>query len=262
MTGLRRILFNADDFGLTDGVCSGIAEAIASGAVKSTTAMVCTSGARERLTQWGPKLPGRIGIHLQLTGGTPCLGAANVRSLVDERGEFPRAAGQLKADLAEVKREWAAQFERLEQWGITPTHMDSHHHVGTKPEILSAYVETARSRGLPARTISPGSTALLRANGVACADLCVTQWYDADLTPRGLLRVIEASFASLKGSGTIEIMCHPAHADADLAARSSYVKQRERELKTLTSTELMKGLQRMDIEIIAASSLAPRPSIA
>jgi predicted glycoside hydrolase/deacetylase ChbG (UPF0249 family) len=260
LTGLKRLIFNADDFGLTDGVCTGVAEAIAGGAVKSTTAMVCTPGGKERLAHWGPKLHGQIGLHLQLTGGKPCLDPANVRSLVTEQGEFPRSSSQVKtADLSEVKREWAAQFERLEQWGFTPTHLDSHHHVGTKPDIVAAYVETARLHGVPARTISSSSTSLLRNSGVPCADLCVTEWYDADLTPRGLLRLIESTFSSLHGRGTIEIMCHPGYADAELATSSTYVKQRERELITLTSTELMKGLQRMDIEIISASSLAFNP---
>jgi hypothetical protein len=46
LTGLKRLIFNADDFGLTDGVCTGVAEAIAGGAVKSTTAMVCTPPAK------------------------------------------------------------------------------------------------------------------------------------------------------------------------------------------------------------------------
>jgi chitin disaccharide deacetylase len=261
MAALKRLVFNADDFGLTDGICSGVALAIASGVVKSTTAMACTPGGKERLAQWGQKLRGHIGIHLQLTTGKPCLDPASVRSLVNERGEFPQFASQVKAvDVSEVKREWEAQFRRLSEWNITPTHMDSHHHVGTKPDIVAAYVETAGLHGIPART-SPTSTSLLRARGVPCADLCITEWYDVDLTPRGLLRLIEAAFSSLQGRGTIEVMCHPGYADSELAAMSKYVKQREHELKVLTSTKLMKGLQRMDIDLISASSLELSPQV-
>jgi predicted glycoside hydrolase/deacetylase ChbG (UPF0249 family) len=256
-TGSRRVIFNADDFGLTDGVCRGISEAIDAGIVTATTAMVCCPGAEERLAHWGPRLAGRIGIHMQLTDGKPCLDTAAVPSLVNGEGVFPRSPGEVTGvDPSEVKQEWSAQIERLNRWGITPTHMDSHHHVGIKPHTIGAYSEVARAHRIPARTASFEITKLLRSNGIRCADLCMTAWYDADLSVRGLLRLIEAAFAQLKGQGTVEIMCHPGYADDALAARSKYVRQRERELQVLTSTKLTKGLQRLDVGVAPISSIA------
>ena len=51
------VVINADDFGLTEGVCAGIVKAIQAGGVTATTAMACVPGAVERLKRWAPKIP-------------------------------------------------------------------------------------------------------------------------------------------------------------------------------------------------------------
>ncbi len=65
-----RLIVNADDFGLTEGVSAGIVDAIERGVVTATTAMVAID-ASERLARLGPRIAGRVGLHLQLTGGIP-----------------------------------------------------------------------------------------------------------------------------------------------------------------------------------------------
>jgi predicted glycoside hydrolase/deacetylase ChbG (UPF0249 family) len=44
-------------------------------------------------------------------------------------------------------------------------------------------------------------------------------------------------------------------ADAELAAKSNYVSQREAELRVLTSNKLMKGLDRLDVEVSSMSGM-------
>jgi chitin disaccharide deacetylase len=257
MTERRLVVFNADDFGLTDGVCRGIGEAVASGVVRATTAMVCVADSEERVRRWGSAVSGGVGIHLQLTEGRACLAPAAVSSIADASGSFPNSpAGLASADTSHVTAEWRAQIERLRSWGVEPSHMDSHHHVGLRRELVDTYVGVATAARLPARTTSPALTATLRARGVRCADLSVTSWYDGDLSARSLLRRIEAAFNRLHGHGALEIMCHPAFADAELAAKSKYVRQREAELGVLTSAKLAKGLRDLDVEVGSIASLA------
>jgi predicted glycoside hydrolase/deacetylase ChbG (UPF0249 family) len=250
MTARRQVIFNADDFGLTEGVCRGIRQTVEAGVVTATSAMVCSEGAETRVAEWGTPLAGRIGVHLQLTQGRPCLDASAVPSIVDSEGAFPNAtAGVVGVDLGQVRAEWRAQIDRLRSWGFEPSHLDSHHHIGLKPHIVGAYVAVAVAAGLPARTNSPELSATLRARGARCVDLSTTAWYDGALTERRLLRVIEETFDRLRGVGTIEVMCHPGYADADLAARSNYVRQREAELGVLTSDKLKNGLTKLDVEV-------------
>ena len=83
-----QLYFSADDFGLTDGVARGIVSSIRDGVVATTSAMVCVLDAATHLQRWSAALPGRIGGHLQLTGGRPCLPPERVPSLVDASGDF------------------------------------------------------------------------------------------------------------------------------------------------------------------------------
>ncbi|RJQ43940.1 MAG: ChbG/HpnK family deacetylase, partial [Gaiellales bacterium] len=46
-----------------------------------------------------------------------------------------------------------------------------------------------------------------------------------------------------KGSGTLELMCHPGYCDETLAAASSYCREREEELHILMSPEFKDMLQ-------------------
>lgn len=257
MTARRQVIFNADDFGLTEGVCRGIRQAVEAGIVTATTAMVSVDGAESRTVDWGTPLAGRLGVHLQLTQGRPSLGAASVPSLVGADGTFPNGtAGVAHADPNQVRAEWLAQIERLRSWGFEPSHLDSHHHIGLKPHLVGAYVAVAVAAGLPARTNSPELSATLRARGVRCVDLSTTSWYDGALTERRLLRVLEGVFDRLNGVGTVEVMCHPGFADADLAAKSNYVRQREVELAVLTSDKLKNGLNKLDVEVGSMDRLA------
>jgi predicted glycoside hydrolase/deacetylase ChbG (UPF0249 family) len=258
MASRRLVIFNADDFGLTDGVCRGIHEAVDAGVVRATTAMVCAAGSREHIARWGKTAPleDRIGVHLQLTEGRACLGREEISSLVDANGDFPSSpAGVANADPSQVRAEWNAQVAQLRLWGIEPSHMDSHHHIGLKPHVVDAYVAVAATSGLPARTTSPELTARLRASGARCVDLSMTSWYDGELTAKSLLRRIEAAFNRIRGQGTLEVMCHPGFADASLAEKSKYVRQREAELRVLTSGKLAKGLDHLDAEVASISSL-------
>ncbi len=251
------MIFNADDFGLTDGACRGISEAMVGGVVTSTTAMVCTAGAQARIARWAPPLAGRIGVHLQLTQGRCCSPAESIRSLVSLEGEFHASAAEVaRPEPSQIRAEWAAQVDRLRDWGIEPSHLDSHHHIAFRPEIVESYVDVAKACGLPARTSSVDLARTLRAHGVACADLCVTGWYGGDLSAKAMLRLIEAGFNRLGGRGVLEVACHPAYVDAELAAKSVYVRERERELRVLMSSTLMKGLHRLDVELASIASLA------
>jgi chitin disaccharide deacetylase len=257
MIGRRFVVFNADDFGLTDGVCRGIHEAFGSGVVRATTAMVCTSRSRDNLERWASPLAGHIGAHLQLTEGRACLGPGEIPSIVDASGDFPTSpTGVVDVNPAHIRAEWSAQIARLRGWGVAPSHLDSHHHIGLKANVVDAYVGTAAAAGLPARTTSPALSARLRASGVQCVDLSMTSWYDADLNPKGLLRRIEAAFNRIHGYGMLEVMCHPGFADDELTMKSTYVRQRETELRVLTSSKLVRGLDHLDVEVSSMSSMS------
>lgn len=229
------------------------------GVVSATTAMVCLPEADAHFKPWADELSGRVGLHLQLTDGVPCSEPDLVPTLLHDGGRFPRSwrdIGRLNPE--EVRVEWRAQVERLVSWGVRPAHLDSHHHVHKFPAAFEVYCELARDYGIPARSLTPQMTERLRARGVRCADFCETGWYDGALTVAEFVGVVGKAFERQGGQGTIELMCHPGYADAELRARSNYVEQRERELQTLCSAELAAELRALQVEVVGASALLER----
>jgi len=254
---LKRLIINADDFGLTDGVTAGIVESILNGAVSATSAMVCLPEAVENLGRWAPKLGGQVGLHLQLTDGIPCAQPSLIPSLLTADGRFPRSwrhLGMLNPD--EVRREWRAQMERILSLGIRPTHIDTHHHVHRLPVAFDVYCEIAKTYGIPARTLTPQMTAKLRSQGVLCAEYCERGWYGGELTSGDFVRCVQKGFALCGGDGTIELMCHPGFSDAELESKSTYTAEREKELQTLCSPELAGRLRDLGIEVVSGVGLA------
>ncbi|MGH7310933.1 MAG: ChbG/HpnK family deacetylase, partial [Candidatus Rokuibacteriota bacterium] len=85
---MRRLIVNADDFGMTPGVSAGILRAHRHGIVTSTTMLVTADVDRDQLAAALDSGLG-LGIHLNLTLGKPLTGAS---SLVDVDGRFVRDA--------------------------------------------------------------------------------------------------------------------------------------------------------------------------
>ncbi len=235
----RYVVFNADDFGITNGVCSGIVEAVQSGCLTATTAMAAVPGSLDRIARWAPAIRGRVGAHLQLTSGRSVLGRNRVPSLVDGAGNFPASKKQLQhARCGEIVREWHAQIRALESAGIEITHIDTHHHVHRYPHVFRAYLEIARHYGVAARSLNPAMTTILRGCGVPGVERTLVGWFGENLTVEGLMRIIRDGTRDLPPGSTVEVMCHAGRADAALSGVSKYVCDREQELDVLTDLAL------------------------
>ncbi|HEV2177248.1 MAG TPA: ChbG/HpnK family deacetylase [Terriglobia bacterium] len=251
------VVINADDFGLTEGVCKGIVKAIQTGSVTATTAMACVPGAVERLTRWAPEITGRIGAHLQLTSGVPVLSPERVPSLVPDGERFPSNRKAVRApNTEEILAEWRAQMELLLRAGIEPTHIDSHHHIHRLPSALPAFCEIAKQYGLPARSVDTEMTRALLEAGVFCLGKTVTGWYGGDLSLASLVQLLKEGARECPQPQALELMCHPGLADDDLAGVSRYTSERENELAVLCDRALQKELA------VAGFSLATMASAA
>lgn len=237
------VVVNADDFGLTEGVCAGIVKAIHAGGVTATTAMASVPGAAERLKRWAPKIPGRIGMHLQLTSGTPVLPPDRVPSLVGDSGQFPAIRKQVRAPRTEeIFAEWHAQIELLLRTGIEPTHLDSHHHIHRLAAAFPAFCDLAKQYHLPARALDAGMTHALRAAGVPCVDRTLIGWYGGDLSVESLVGILKEGARESPEARSFEVMCHPGYVDDDLPPLSRYLDDREREAAALCDTTLQREL--------------------
>lgn len=147
----RRVVFVADDLGVAPGIDDGIGAAAAAGNVRE--ASLCVTGAS---VAGGVKIASAqgigIGLHLSLTLGTALSGP--IRGLTDGGGRFhglPRVMAACSAravDRDAIAREIDAQLRRLTELGVTPTHLNGHHHVHVLPVVRDQVFAAARRFGV------------------------------------------------------------------------------------------------------------------
>lgn len=142
MIGNKRFI-NADDYCLSENVNEAIIDLAEKRLISSTTVFVNN----EKLPIEGefPKLKNvGIGLHLNLTEGSPVSDKHEVQSLIDKNGVFFSAPvlwlkfmfGLAKRD--EIKNEITAQYSKLSGL-IVPSHVDSHKHIHCFP-FLGEYI--------------------------------------------------------------------------------------------------------------------------
>jgi predicted glycoside hydrolase/deacetylase ChbG (UPF0249 family) len=220
----RRLIVNADDFGLSPGVSAGILAAGRHGIVTSTTVLVTAALDGELLAELRDAALG-VGLHVNLTLGRPLTGG---RSLADGDGRFVRDArhAAARAELRDVAAEVDAQVERFLGWlGRSPTHLDTHHHIGLLSPVRETVIATARRLGVPLRSTDARSRAWVRAAGLATPDHF---FGESGPGPCWSLARTRRQLRELPG-GVSEFMTHPGRFDDALAA-SRYGRQREVEM--------------------------------
>jgi predicted glycoside hydrolase/deacetylase ChbG (UPF0249 family) len=243
---VRRLIVNADDFGLTGGVSRGILRAHREGVVTSTT-VLANLPAQPDLDATAAESAGLgLGLHFNLTWGHPVSPAATVSSLVDGEGRFGRDLTVLqRASPDEVRRECEAQIEAfVRRFGRGPTHLDSHHHVHRAPGVMDAVVDVVLGARLPLRSQDAGFRDGLRRHGIATTDSFVG---DAQAEPYWTTERLLDQLATLP-LGLTELMCHPGVFDEDLAY-SRYGRQREVELAALCDLEARATVERLGIRL-------------
>lgn len=154
---MRRLIVNADDFGLCDSVNAAVIDAFAAGCLSSTTLLVngAAAQAAAALARAHPRLG--VGLHFNLTLGAPSAAAADVPALLGADGRFPqrdeiaRRALRGRLDRVQLRRELCAQFDAFAALGLRPTHVDSHQHVHALPPVFDVVAAECAARGLPLR---------------------------------------------------------------------------------------------------------------
>src|SRR5690349_2819393 len=159
------LIINADDFGYDPAVSRGIAEALHSGVVTSTTLMVNSPCAAEV----APLTKGyAVGLHLNLARWAPL--SSGFPAALLRRGELDEGrAGELSP--ANVADETLAQLKRLEQLIDRPaTHIDVHKHLHRHPNVLEGVALAAQRAQLPVRSIDEAMRSALKGYRVATND--------------------------------------------------------------------------------------------
>jgi chitin disaccharide deacetylase len=263
---MKRLIINADDFGLAPGVNRAIVELESRGALSSTTLMATAPyfSPAVHMAFEQPRLA--VGCHVVLVDGAPCLPPREVPSLLDPKNgsAFRVSAGSFVASVLrgsvreqEVEAEAIAQIRRIQQSGLTVSHIDSHKHMHALPRVLAPLLRAASHCGVrcvrnpfeprwslkatkPAgglrrlqvhamRTQEKAFQKLVKDHGMVSSDGSL------GLLATGILNgPILRSLLEAMPDGTWELVCHPGYRDQVLnEVRTRLRTERETEREAL-----------------------------
>jgi hopanoid biosynthesis associated protein HpnK len=291
---VRRLIINADDFGLTHGVNRAIVEAHINGVVSSATVMACgdAQGAAVALGAADPGLS--VGCHVVLVDGKPVLNPAQIASLLDGNSSqearfhdrlssFATRAVTGRLIPEQIEAEATAQMRFLQESGVTITHFDTHKHTHIFPAVLRPLLRAAKNCGVAALRNPFGRRLPLSLRDLRQRPKLWKRFLEVTVlgtfassfqkavrqfglrTPDGSFGVVSTGALDLRlfeaiveaiPDGTWEFVCHPGYNDAELASvRTRLRESRQRELEVLTSAEARQALERRGIQLISYREL-------
>lgn len=151
---MKKLITNSDDFGLTKSITDAIIDTHLNGIMTSTTLMANMEG-RDYAIQKAKEISTLgVGIHYNLTEGTPLSEPHKIHLLLNSEGKFKSNAEQRKnlllgkEKLKQVELELSNQLSYLLDNGLEPTHFDSHHHITGTPIAFRASMNVANKYGI------------------------------------------------------------------------------------------------------------------
>lgn len=246
----RRLIVNADDYGLTEATSRAILQAHHRGIVTSTSVLALAPGFASSVDWLRDEPALGIGAHLAAVGeDPPLLTAREIPTLVDRRGRLPISWRQLlprcaagRVDPDDLRREFDAQLDALEAERLPLDHVDTHQNVHLWPMIGDVVLDAAGARGIRAvRVTRSRATSVVgvtvrrlatrfehRLDGAGWVYPAASTGLDeaGHLDVSGMIDAVFRLAAQLdadptgpstpRGAGVAELASHPgAHADPD-----------------------------------------------
>jgi len=275
----KRIIINADDFGLCEGVNKAVVKAHTEGVLTSATIMTNMPSAYEAV-KIAKKLPSLgVGVHLNLTEEEPLSKNSGIEYLLDNEGKFGCSAFKLsflsmtshKIRNA-IRSELAAQIQWVVDNGLKPTHLDSHKHIHSFPAIFSIVCELAKRFEIAAirftlepKEVSQMPWPLPSEGGRKRAAIVRTMAKINRLQGKGFLKTqallgvahtgkADISFFKAvtlyNSAATAEVMTHPGFANGLEPARTRLLNQRKVELDALCSERTKQYFKDAGIKLV------------
>ncbi len=280
---MKRLIVNADDFGLSPEVNAGIMRAHRDGILRSASLMVAEPSARAAadIARDNPNLD--VGLHAVVCRGRSILDSSRLGAAVRPSGEFidsPVAAGMRyffdRSLRTAMTDELRAQIDRhLELVGYL-NHIDGHLNFHVHPLFADILVDLAVEYKVPCirlprervmttlrlrqdnaarklvesaifRTLSRRTSRMMAARGLTSTDALFGLHQSGHLTEDYIVGVLDRI-----RHGTTELYFHPA---ADIGGTPPNVEA-QLEVEILTSPRVRDALARNGIELITFADLA------
>lgn len=281
---MKKLIVNADDFGLHSEVNKGIIQGYQKGCITSTSLMPSGAAVEDacELARANPGLG--IGIHLTLVAEKPVLPREKVASLLTEDGSFYadhvafiRNYLSGRIDKGQLYAECEAQIARAMSLGLNITHLDSHQHLHTLPGVTEICLELMKkygiskmrypgesfaftggcSTGLFRRAAKCGLTAcaMLARHRARCYNIKMPEHFFGMLAGGQMKTEYFMNILQALPEGVSEIMVHPGADSAALGKAYDWQYHWEEELASVTSAEAVKYLGEHKIRLISFKEL-------
>jgi hopanoid biosynthesis associated protein HpnK len=270
----RRLIVNADDFGLSVPINEAVVQAHREGILTSASLMVneAEAGAARALARANPKLG--VGLHLSLVHGRTGLPAAQIPGLAEAGGRFRE--GGVRAGFsyffnrrlqAELEAEIAFQFEAFHATGLPLDHVNGHLNMHLHPVILRLLLQRAGEWGVRRirLTRDPFFLNARLAGGAwgyrlshAVIYRCLSAWAEPRLRRRGIAHT--SSVFGLLQNGRVNeefvlgLLPRLPPGDSELYSHPSGTQFKE-ELAALTSPRARELVRRLGIQLIRYQDL-------
>ncbi len=253
---MRRLIVNADDFGLSVAANEGILRAHAEGIVTATTCLVNLEGLEDAASRISQHPDLDVGLHLNLTWGRPTHPTALPTLAPSGRLRGKRglacalALGRVRT--SELAAEMKTQLERFTERFGPPSHLDVHQHFHAFGPVWESTLQLATDSGIPWLRFPADTTAgglgarwiasRFRNRGRPTAPPKTTDHF------RGLSltgRLDDAALVSLISTlpdGLTELIVHPGDADPTPLHPDRLARTRAPERDALVATSVRQAL--------------------
>lgn len=237
---MKRLIINADDFGINEVVTAEIERMVKNRAISSTTVMgngACLDEVR-RFASAHPEVS--FGVHLCLSEfGSVTKNEGLYRAgLTDEMGNFVHKAVFGLKNLDEIgirktiKAELNAQIDVVSSLGFHISHADSHHHVHTIYPLREVFAEVLKERDIKKIRIEEDFRTLrMKAHvGLWMKQISLNAYY------KNRFATVDAFYSysefmscgmSRASENIVELMCHPGHPGQLYRGEMKLVEEKE-----------------------------------
>lgn len=251
----KYLIINVDDFGLSESVNRGVIEVFNQQNLSTASMFANLPGFDDAIKLWKNEPYLDIGLHFNLTYGYPVSDPHDIPSLVDSSGRFRYQDLDWKKtnwNEEEIKLELGAQWKKLVNTGLKPTHLDSHHYVHNYSIVYVQMSQLASEEKIPMRrTRKP-----LSPRPCLETDHLITEEYHGPNGLSNLLKVLDKL-----EPGISELNCHPGYSDKTVVEISDWTTERERELQVFLNPAIREAIHHHQIELINFRDMKPVNSV-
>ena len=276
----RRLIINADDFGVSEDINDGIIECFTRGAVTDFSMLACGGAFRHAAGLMRRHNVKKTGLHLALTGRFGSVSVMAAATGVSAKNGLLRRnfrefltdfyMGKIRID--GIAAELRAQVVRIKKAGFRISHIDSHEHIHVFSPVLKIVKEIAVEEGIksirfPLERVGPGQliaepvnaarhaalrfVCLLSKNAFKSPNLRYNNYFLGQFHAHNLKRKDFFYFLDKIKDGLTELGCHPGYFGTAIAQRRPWYKGCEEELKVLCGKEFREAIKAKGVELVS-----------